>query len=99
MKDKINDIVIQCVEKILQLENINFDKLQNDFPLFGKQGVLDSLSLITLIGLLEHEFLEETGKQLQFDEGNIFLGVENPFKTICTLSNYLNNTLGLSPDT
>jgi hypothetical protein len=61
--------------------------------IFGHNSVLDSMGLINFITLTEEKIEEVTGKYVSIADERAMSMSENPFKTINSLSNYIDQLL------
>lgn len=65
-----------------------------DAVLFGSDGKLDSLGLVSLITTIEQKIEEDFGISMTLLEEIAALEKENPFKTVGTLADYAASILG-----
>lgn len=63
--------------------------MDDDTPLFGGKGVLDSLGLVSFLISLEQKIEDNTGISLTIADEKAMSLKNSPFKTIGTLHNYL----------
>ncbi len=56
--------------------------------LFGKEGVLDSMGLLSLVVLLEEQVSQAAGKPIRLVSDSAF-GAKSPFRTVDTLADYV----------
>ena len=61
--------------------------------IFGHNSVLDSMGLINFITLAEEKIEEVSGKYISIADERAMSMSENPFKTIKSLSNYIDQLL------
>ena len=92
-------------EKVMQSVFDAIDELNGQFPkeerieksidsvLFGGEGTLDSLGLISLVTTVEQKVEEDLGITVTLLDDIDVLEGENPFKTIKTLSDYITSIL------
>lgn len=62
-------------------------------PLFGKNGVLDSLSLVNLIVKLEEDFSDKFDQPITLTSEKAMSRKVSPFLTIGTLTDYVEDIL------
>lgn len=89
MKNKIEVIVRDSIDEISStLENpVKF--LDGDARLYGNDGLLDSLSLVTLIVSIEERLNEEEGINLILANEKAFSQKNSPFQSYKSLVNYV----------
>lgn len=58
-------------------------------PLYGREGVLDSLDLVSLILLVEEKASDELGKSLTLTSDRALSSFRSPFRTVGTLTDYV----------
>jgi acyl carrier protein len=92
-------------EKVVQAVMESIDELNWQLPkeekleksidtlLFGSEGKLDSLGLISLVTTVEQKIEEDFGMTVTLLDDLETLGEENPFETIQTLSDYVSSIL------
>jgi acyl carrier protein len=92
-------------EKVLQTIFVAIDELNGQLPkeekleksidtaLFGNEGNLDSLGLVSLVTSVEQRIEEDFGKTVTILEEMETLEDENPFETIKTLTDYVASIL------
>jgi hypothetical protein len=78
--------------------NLDFDEnhklvKSKETIIFGHDSILDSMGLINFITLLEEKIEEKTGKFIPIADERAMSLTENPFKTIGTLSLYIDRLL------
>lgn len=74
------------------------NKVSNEISFYGTDtAVLDSLSLINFIYILETTSQQVTGQTIRFEAQDILNPDENPFGGIRTLAKFLMQKLGCAP--
>jgi acyl carrier protein len=58
-------------------------------PLYGKEGVLDSLDLVSLILLVEEKAADELGKAITLTSDRALSSFRSPFRTVGSLTDYV----------
>lgn len=66
--------------------------------LYGRQGVLDSLGLVSLLAGIELALEEECGIQITLADERAFSQVRSPFRTVSSLAEYIHGLCGGSRD-
>ena len=61
--------------------------------LFGKDGKLDSLGLVTLLVIIEQNIEDEFDVSITIADEKAMSQKHSPFRTICTLADYINKLL------
>ena len=94
MREKVIEIINSSV-KDLDLEvvaEIDLSKGE-DTPLYGKEGSLDSISLVNLIVGVETQIEDELGKYITIADERAMSQESSPFKTIGSLTDYVTQLL------
>lgn len=63
--------------------------LGEEAPLYGREGVLDSLDLVSLILLVEEKTADETGQSVTLTSDRALSGFRSPFRTVGSLTDYV----------
>ncbi len=64
-------------------------ELGEDAPLYGKEGVLDSLDLVSLILLIEEKATDELGKTVTLTSDRALSSHRSPFRTVGSVTDYV----------
>jgi len=88
------DIVVQTIIDVAREMNETLSgKIDvaraDEAPLFGKDGVLDSLGLVSFIVALEQAFDESLGVAITLADERAVSQRVSPFRTIGTLADYV----------
>ena len=67
-----------------------------DTPLFGSEGCLDSLNLVSLVVAIEERIAEETGREIRLVSEKSMSRKNSPFETVGTLCRYLQELMAES---
>ncbi len=88
--ERIIDIVIQQAKELNE-ELANKIPLEQgaDAPLFGKDGVLDSIALVTLIVAVEQAVEDEFDTALTIADEKAMSQKISPFRTVGSLAEYI----------
>lgn len=62
-------------------------------PLYGRDGVLDSLGLVSFLAAVEQALSDETGKPIALADERAVSQRSSPFRTIATLAAYATQQL------
>ena len=71
-------------------------RLQADTALFGTEGFLDSMALVTLVVALEQGIEEKFGVAVMLADARVLSQEHSPYSTICALAEYA--LLRMQPD-
>ncbi|TKX34100.1 hypothetical protein [Campylobacter taeniopygiae] len=94
MQEKIQNIVINSLKNLAdELENDNLKKPNLETPIYGQNGNLDSLALVSFISDLEEILSNEFGKDLVLANEKAMSFRNSPFKDVYTLSLYIEDLL------
>ncbi len=89
MKQKIKQIVLDCCTERNEIAELKIDvALEESAPLFGVDGVLDSIDLVSLIIAIEQAIEDELGIIVTLADARAASRENTPFKTIGTLVDY-----------
>jgi len=64
-----------------------------DTRLFGKEGLLDSMALVSLVMSLEQEIAEQFGAEIALADEKALSQKHSPFRTIGSLVSYANGEI------
>jgi acyl carrier protein len=100
MHDKIQKLIIAQIEEINeQLEFKVPIELGIDAPLFGgNNGILNSISLVTLIVAVEQSIEDEFETAIILADEKAMSQKNSPFLTICSLVDYIVHLLNEDND-
>ncbi len=94
MLDKIEKILISClVELNEELENENLNNITKETKIFGNNGALDSLALVSFITDVEDKISKELGHDIVLADEKAMSQRTSPFRNIETLSLYIQKLL------
>jgi acyl carrier protein len=92
-KNELYNLIMKSMEEIIsENENeskISVEDLNQDTRLLGRQAILDSLSLVSLIVNIEQKLSEENISVTIADE-RAMTQEKSPFRTIGSLFDYIN---------
>jgi acyl carrier protein len=71
------------------------DALGPDTPLFGRQGLLDSLGLVTLVVAVEQAVEDRFGVRVALADDRAMSQTRSPYRTIGALAEYTERLLTL----
>lgn len=91
MKDKIQSIILDVIEEINEdlgrAQKVAVDR-GADAPIFGKNGALDSLSLVSLVVAVEQAINDELNVNVSLADNRAMSQKSSPFRTVGTLTDY-----------
>ena len=94
MTVKIEKIIIDSlIELNEELENNKLDNPTKHTKLYGGNGVLDSLALVSFITDLEERISEEYGKDIVLAGEKAMSQRTSPFRNVESLTKYIQNLL------
>lgn len=94
MKEKIEKVIIDIlIELNEELENEALENPTSKTKLFGGNGVLDSLALVSFITDLEEVISEEFDKDIVLADERAMSARTSPFRDVKTLANYIKELL------
>lgn len=97
MTIKIDDLVLSAVQNIgNDTDNLILQTASLNTPLFGALGVLDSLSLVTLVANLEEKVSELFDRDIIIADERAMSQTRSPFLTAKTLSDYIQSLMELA---
>ncbi|BAI79865.1 conserved hypothetical protein [Deferribacter desulfuricans SSM1] len=90
MQDRIQDIIIHSLKELNEeLEKVELENPTIETRLYGVDGVLDSLALVTLITDLEEKISEEFGKNITLADERAMSQRRSPFRDVKSLVEYI----------
>jgi D-alanine--poly(phosphoribitol) ligase subunit 2 len=66
----------------------------NETRLYGRQGVLDSLGLVSLLAAIEQAMEEQYDLQVTLADERAFSQARSPFRTVASLAEYIHGLCG-----
>ncbi len=94
MQLKIENLVIESLKELNEeLENEALESPTKETKLYGIDGVLDSLALVTLITDLEEKISDEFDKDITLADEKAMSQRNSPFRSVESLTNYISKLL------
>ena len=94
MEQKILDLIFQIANEFNeQLENKIATHQGRDAPLYGRNGVLDSLGLVSFVMAVEQSVESEFSVAVTLADEKALSQQNSPFQTIGSLADYIKNLL------
>jgi D-alanine--poly(phosphoribitol) ligase subunit 2 len=90
VQKEISSIVMAAIHEFFETyeKDINLE-LDEDISLYGNEGVLDSLGLVTLIVMVEESIENELGLAVVLADEKAMSQKTSPFLTASSLINYI----------
>ena len=86
---RYNNIIIEAIHELNQTLDIPVNIESGiDSPIYGKNGILDSISLVSLIVSIEQKIEDHFGVSIILANEKAMSQRNSPFLTIGTLSNF-----------
>lgn len=82
----VNLAVVEINETLDEKVDVS---LGEDAPVYGREGALDSLSLVSLILLIEEKAEDEFGKTIAITDDRAMSQFRSPFRTIGAIADYV----------
>jgi acyl carrier protein len=90
----IESLIIESLKELNEeLEKEELNNPTRDTKLYGIDGVLDSLALVSLITDLEEKIFDEFGKDITLADEKAMSQRNSPFRSVETLTNYISKLL------
>ena len=94
MKEKIEEIIRDSLKDLdINLEDARFEKPFSNIKLFGSQGLLDSIGLVTLISSVESKVLDGLNVEIIIASEKAMSQQSSPFRTIQSLTSYVDELI------
>jgi acyl carrier protein len=94
MEEKLITIIMDVVASLNEdLCNPSLDNISRDTALYGKDGNLDSLSLVNLIADIEYKVEENLNVQIVLADERAMSRRRSPFRTIQSLAGYIKDLM------
>lgn len=96
MKCRVKKIVVDAVNELNELlDNKVLINDEGDSELYGQGGVLDSISLVTLIVKVEEKIESEFGSPIILANEKAMSQKRSPFLSVNTLSEYIESLISM----
>jgi acyl carrier protein len=94
MTNNIQKIVTEILKELNEgLKNKDLENPTQDTKLYGAEGTLDSLALVSLIADLEENIFDEFDKEITLADERAMSQRNSPFKSVESLVNYIEKLL------
>lgn len=88
MRDEIINLIIETASELGEDEIGVADGLSKDTVLFGKDGVLDSMGLVTLVIAVEQAIEDRFDKSIGLADEKAMSQAKSPYRNVETLADY-----------
>lgn len=88
MRQEIIDLIIETANELGEDELGTTDSLTADTVLFGKDGTLDSMGLVTLIVAVEQAIEDRFGAIAGLADEKAMSQARSPYRSVATLADY-----------
>lgn len=88
MKEDLVALIIELAQEILEAEGEPSTTLAHETRLFGKEGLLDSMGLVSLIVAVEQEIEDRFGTSVALADEKALSQTASPYRTVGTLAEY-----------
>lgn len=86
----IEGLIVRALQEVMEVLNgQHIGSVDSDTRIFGRNGLLDSMGLVTLITDLEEMIEEELGVPLILVDDRAMSQEKSPFRTISSLIQYV----------
>jgi D-alanine--poly(phosphoribitol) ligase subunit 2 len=94
MREKLLALVLKTINEFnaAYQQKIPLEK-REETPLYGKEGVLDSLGLVSLIVMIEQEIEDDLDVSLILADERAMSQKTSPFLNVCLLVDYINRLM------
>ncbi len=97
MKNKVISIIIEALKELAaDFGNDNIENIADtdgETILYGMDGILESIELVSLIADLEEIIFDEFGRDITLADEKAMSQNNSPFRTVNSLSDYIESLL------
>lgn len=94
MKKQIEQIIIEAVKELNEeMGSENFHNITGDTLLYGADGNVDSIALVSLITDIESKISDLLGKNISLADERAMSQRNSPFKSIQSLTEFIDTLL------
>jgi acyl carrier protein len=88
MQDDLIKLIIQTAQELGEEELALREELSEETRLFGDDGILDSMGLVTLIIAVEQEIEDQFDKSVSLADEKALSQARSPYRTVSALAEY-----------
>jgi D-alanine--poly(phosphoribitol) ligase subunit 2 len=94
MKDKVQALIVQALREVSEQQAIAVPgDVGAETSLFGRNGLLDSLGLVSLVIAVEQLIEDELGVSVSLANEKAMSQKQSPYRTVGTLAQYASEIL------
>ncbi|MCE3046680.1 hypothetical protein [Helicobacter kayseriensis] len=94
MHSQIQNIIYKALQNLAEeLENDALTNPNEETKIYGVDGALDSLSLVSFIADIEEMVEEELGENITLADEKAMSSQNSPFKNVSSLTQYIQNLI------
>lgn len=88
MQEELTAVILETLREMSESSGFVYDDLTVDSPLFGKNGILDSIGLVTLIVAVEQSIEDRYNVSVALADEKAFSQKRSPFRSVAALAEY-----------
>lgn len=88
MHNELVSLVKELTSEILEGEGRSSPELEEDTRLFGKEGLLDSMGIVSLVVALEQAIEDKYGASIALADERALSQTKGPYRTVGALADY-----------
>ncbi len=88
MQDELITLILETLQGMNEGDDVDYSTVTSDTALFGPDGVLDSIGLVTLIVAVEQAVEDRYGAVVALADEKAFSQKNSPFRTAASLAEY-----------
>jgi len=94
MSKSVQTIIIECLQELNEeLENPSLENMTSQTKIFGANGALDSLALVSFITDVEEKISDEFDKEIVLADEKAMSAKTSPFRSVESLTLYIKSLL------
>jgi len=89
MSDELTTLIMDSLKSLDSDEDLILpSEINGDTPLFGKEGLLDSMALVTLVVAVEQAIEDKYGVNVSLADAKAMSQKNSPYRTVGFLAEY-----------
>lgn len=93
MRQDLIALITELTREILEAEGRPAPELRTDTPLYAKDGLLDSMGIVSLVIAVEQALEDREGISIALADEKALSRTSGPYRTIGTLAEYTDEVL------
>ncbi len=94
MKTELVSLIVKAVQELTAQQDIKITvPLDSETRLFGRDGLLDSLGLVTLVVAMEQAIQDEYGFTISLADEKALSQKSSPYRTVGALAEYAHSLI------